>query len=420
LVTNQHLNRNKIKQASHTDYLKNIHALSLLIEELLIGYQCIINNEILNNNKLKPKTTFLLAMNRIAEFISLSVFYANAYYFSPPKASINKLHQLYLYCEYYQVLDIEVETSESRPSTFNQIYITLMLTCIANSSRLTEHDILKLPELMHRFANKIEVRAAKENQQDLYHKPEAVGCFTLSMSTDNPPKSLFETSSRSGTVNQLRTFDTHAMLVEIESQFQQKNVPDEIQLLKKIIPQFNASYTRSFERKPCHDNPKVQLLNGIPAIHTYLTNQTHPDSSFCTLRNQSKGGAMINSDILDSYYLEIGSIVGIINADNSHQLAVVRWITTNNHGASHIGLEFLPEPTPVQMIVGSKTSSFVGLLLPIHSGDKSSNTIIVDNDTYLPLQTISVTENNNNYKIDIGSSLDTSYNCEQFSYKIKR
>jgi len=55
----------------------------------------------------------------------------------------------------------------------------------------------------------------------------------------------------------------------------------------------------------------------------------------------------------------------------------------------------------------------------MHSGDKSTNTIIVNNNTYLPLQTITVTENNNNYEIDIGSSIDTLYNCEQFSYNIK-
>jgi hypothetical protein len=161
------------------------------------------------------------------------------------------------------------------------------------------------------------------------------------------------------------------------------------------------------------------LLNGILAVHTYLTNQTHPDLSPCTLRNQAKGGAMINSDVLDSYYIEIGTIVGIIQADSLHQLAVVRWITTSKHGASHIGLEFLPEPTAVQMNVESKTNSLVGSLLPMHSADKSTNTIIVNNDTYLPLQTITVTENNNNYKIDIGSSLDTLYNCEQFIYNIK-
>ncbi len=413
LINNHLTNRTKIKQDSHANYIKDIHAVTFLIDELVIGYQCCINDEIQSGSKPKSGTPLLTAINRAAEFISLSVFYASIYYFSPPKGAINKLHQLYLYCEYHQVVDHQLKTSKSELSSFKKIYAAQLLSCIGNTSRLDIHDIMNLPHLLNKFADKVQI-------YDSTDKPEAIGCFSITMSSDNGPKAIHESETKSGSGSQLRTFDTHAMLVEIEKLFQQSSSVEDTVLLKKIIPQFNASYTRSFERKPCSNPPKAQLIKGVAAIHNYLTTHTLTDSFRCTVRNQSKGGVMLSSDMLDSYYLEIGTIVSIIDINDTQQLAAVRWLTTNPQGSSRIGLEFLATPRPVQMSDENKNNNFVGLILSIQRGAKKTETIIVDKGTYLPLQTINVTDDNNTYKISIDSSIENTFNCEQFSFKIKR
>ena len=274
IVNNQLLNRTKIQADSHTDYIKDINKVSLLLSELVIGYECCINDEIHSGSKPKSGGSLLTAINRAAEFISLSIFYASVYYFAPPKGTINKLHQFYLYCEYYKTENTKLETSQSESLSLTNIYSYQLLSSISNPSRLEAEDIMKLPDLLNRFVDNIHLYSETDTPSNSDSPKETTGCFIITMSSDNGPKALLESETKTDSDSQLRIFDTHAMLVEIEQLFQQADPDVDILLLKKITPQFNASYSRSFERKPCTDTPKIQLIKGVTTIHDYLTTHT--------------------------------------------------------------------------------------------------------------------------------------------------
>jgi hypothetical protein len=418
LVSKQYSDRHKLKQQSHTDYIKAIHTLNLLIEELINGYQYIVNDEQQHHKKPKRDSLLLTVINRIAEFTALSILHANTYYLSAPKNSINKLHQLYLYCEYFKAVDIEVATSKAEPSTFKHIYASLLLFSIANPSRLSEHDIVRVAELMNKFADKVEIKQIQVNADQSSSSGLHSGCFKLNMSQDNLPVTMSDSELEQLSNQEIRLFDTQAILTEIEGLFQQDTPSYDLQLLKKIIPQLNAYYTRRFERKACNDKPKIDVLMGISAIHQYLTTQSLSKTYPCIVRNRGKGGMMISSETLDCYYLSIGNIIGVVDKNN-HRLAVVRWMSSSNDGMSHIGIEFLPDPTPIKLNIESKTNAFIGLILPVQTGGTSTNTIIVDRETYIPLQTISISDGQNTYKIAKDESIENNFNCEQFSFSIK-
>ena len=268
---------------------------------------------------------------------------------------------------------------------------------------------------MDQFANKITISQMQEQQISL----DDTGYFKIDMTSDNLPSSLIESELEQSAQNQIRLLNTQAILESIEELFQHENHSSDLALLKKIIPQFNATYARHFKRKPCINKPKVELLLGISIIYEYLTTKTYSASFHCIVHNEGSGGIMISCDTLDSYSVEIGDIVGILDSKSKHQLAVVRWMASSEEGRAHIGLEFQLEPIPVTMSLENKIDSFVGLLLPDPIKKNVKNTIIVNKGTYLPLQTINVTEGQKTYKIVINSLIDNPLNCEQFSFTKK-
>ncbi len=416
LMSNQLAEKNKVKQGSHTDYIKVIHTLNRLLKEIVIAYQIIVNDYYQQNKKPKSQNIFLIAINHVAEYLELSILHAYHYYFVPPHKAINTLHQLYLYCEYHKVLNTQVQSSSTKLISFIHTYTATLLTGIANPSRLLKSDIFRLFELMDQFADKITISQMQEQQISL----DDTGYFKIDTSSDKFPCSLTtESELELTTQNQCRLFNTQPILESIEELFQQESHSSDLALLKKIIPQFNATYARHFKRKPYINKPKVELLLGISIIYEYLTTKTYSASFHCTIHNEGSGGIMISCEALDSYSVEIGDIVGILDSKSKHQLAVVRWMASSEEGRTHIGLEFQLEPIPVKMSLENKTDSFNGLLLPGPIKKNLNNTIIVNKGTYLPLQTINVTEGQKTYKIVINSLIDSPLNCEQFSFNQK-
>lgn len=430
LIHSQHSWGSKLASKSHADYIKTIHALGLLLEELAIGYKTIIYDYYQHEKHPNDNSQCLTAINRASEYISLSILFYYRHYLALPDKALNSLHQLYLYSEFYQTLNKQVPQSDGITShSFSQNYNKVLLTGIANPSRLTRPNLTILSDLMTKFADNINIIPLTTKKIQELPEAHIAGSFCIDMSDDKMPTSLAETPEDIKTLPQSRLFDTQQILEAIEYIFQHEDIDDEsvsgtseIQLLKIIIPQFNATYLRNFKRKTLTNVPKTNIAIGLAAIHLNLTQKSISQTSKWAIHNKSRGGMMISNDSLDSYTLNIGDSVGVFEHDSQVILAIIRWITTNKAGITSIGLEFQnTRPKAVSLTPKNKTVILLGILLPASSVThlKPENTILVEHEAYLPLQELDVSEGNLKYKISVDTLINNTFNDKQFSYTIR-
>ncbi|NOQ81743.1 MAG: hypothetical protein GQ548_04365 [Methylophaga sp.] len=430
LIHSQHTWGSKLASKSHADYIKTIHALGLLLEELAIGYKTIIYDYYQHEKHPNDNSQCLTAINRASEYINLFISFYYRHYLALPDKALNNLHQLYLYNEFYQTLQKKLPQSDGITShSFSQNYNKVLLTGIANPSRLTRTNLTILSGLMTKFADNINIIPLTTKQIQEFSEDHIEGHFCIDMSDDKMPISLTETPEGIKALPQSRLFDTQQILEAIEYIFQHKDIDDksvsgtsEIQLLKIIIPQFNATYIRNFKRKALKQAPKTNIAIGLTAIHFCLIQNSTSQTSRWAIHNKSRGGMMVSNDTLDSYTLNIGDSVGIFESDSQATLAIIRWITTNKAGITSIGLEFQnTHPKAVNLTPKNKTVILLGLLLPASSVTnlKQENTILVEHEAYLPLQELDVSEGNLKYKISVDTLINNTFNDKQFSYTIR-
>jgi len=429
LAHNQ-ITKGKKSAGSHTDYVKTVHALSLLLEELCSGYKILIDEYYHQAKHPHSNVDCLVAINRVTEYLGLSILFAHSNYYAIPNNALNTLHQLYLYNEYYHTLHkVPSLKKVSIEHSFSHLYNRVLLTGIANPSRLSRHEPAELYKLMGDFADKVSL--AQLSDEHIYSDldPIVAGYFCLDTSSNRMPIPLAETSEDIRAHDQSRLLDTHQLLEAIEHIFHtetessstsQESDAADIHLLKKVIPQFNATYTRRFKRKTCTDSSKTNIAIGLPAIHVCLIKDSLSQTSKWIIHNRGKGGMMISSDSFDAYHLNIGDSVGIFEDKSEPCLAIIRWMETSKKGLTHIGLEIQSrQPKAVSLSPQNKSAIFLGLLLPAASASKQETTILVEKGTYIPLQELIVNEGNLEYKISVDTLINNTFNDEQFSFTVK-
>ena len=418
LIVRQNNTINNLRQASHSKYTKEVNSLSLLIAELILGFKIIVTEYLHNKKKSKYDDYFLVSLNRLAEYLSLSVMHAYCTYRLEPPNSIKDLHLLYLFCDQNNVLAKEYPSViDSSPTSFIIIYKATLLTGIANPSRLLPSEILHLFSLMADYASAVTI-SHSVNTQD-----QSPGNFQIDLLSDAIPIPLAEISESKQSEKESRQFNTQVMLQTIEQLFQQDSLPSDntnLRLLKKVIPQCNSTYSRQFKREQLDNNNHLNVLVGLEAIHDSILTNSPSSSIRCIIRNRSVGGLLISSDSLNSYHLKTGDIVALFESDSKPILASVSWLITDDKGVSNIGLELQAEhAVAVTMALKNKNDSFLGLILPRSKSANSQKTILVKKGTYLPLQTLNITEDQKTYRISIDSLIDDDLNCEQFIFNIK-
>jgi len=425
-----HIAKEKKSTGSHTDYIKTIHALSLLLEELCSGYKIIIDEYYQQAKHPNSNDKCLMAINRTAEYLGLSILFAYSNYLAIPNNALNTLHQLYLYNEYYHSLNkVPSVKKVSADRSFSHFYNTVLLTGISTPSQLLRHEVAELYKLMGDFADKVNLTPLSGEQIDSDRAPIVAGYFCLDTSSNRMPLPLSEISADIRAHNQSRLLDTHQLLEAIEHIFRnetevsatsQDTDSSDIHLLKKVIPQFNATYTRHFKRETCKDSTKTNIAIGLAAIHTCLINHSLSQTSKWTIHNRGIGGMMISNDAFDAYHLNIGDSVGIFEDTSEPSLAIIRWMETDKKGATHIGLNIQSkQPKAVSLSPQNKAVIFIGLLLPAASESQQGTTILVEKGTYIPLQELIVDEGNLKYKISVNTLINNTFNDEQFSFIVK-
>jgi len=427
LLHNLIIKETKAVSKSHLDYIKIVHSINLVLEELSIGYKIIINDYYQQAKHPNSNAGCLIAINRVAENIALSIIYAYSHYLAVPKNSLNTLHQLYLYNEYYQTLDkIPSFKKTTCEHSFSHIYNALILTGIANPYCLAKHEAKSIYNLMEKFADNITLIQLSEEHIHADKNPAVAGHFCIDTTSNKMPLSLLEEPERIRSLPQSRLLNTQQILEGIETIFKDgiKSVgPNsesaDIHLLKKVVPQFNSTYTRRFQRDIAEQSSKLDIALGLAAIHTCITTASLSQTSKWTIHNQGIGGMMISSASFDAYHLTIGESIGIFKDQAEPGLAIIRWMRTNKAGVTQLGLDV--QNTNVKAINLSpenKNDIFIGLLLPAASGSKLGSTILVERSTYLPLQKINVTEGNLTYKISVDTPINNAFHDEMFSFTI--
>ena len=430
IITSAHtqIAKGKKSASSHTDYVKTVHAFSLLLEEISTGYKIIVDECFQQEKHPNANAECLIAINRASEFLGLSILFAYSHYLAIPNNALNTLHQFYLYSEYYHTLNKKPSVKKvSVDHSFSHIYNTVLLTGIANPFRLIKHEADELYKLMGNFSDKLNLVQLSDEQINSDIEHVVAGHFCVNTTSNKMPLPLSETPEEALGLNQARLLDTQQILETIEDIFQEAKSANnqelddiDIHLLKKIIPQFNATFTRRFKRQSCTGSPKINIAIGLSAIHVCLINNSVSQTSKWTLHNRGMGGMMISSASFDAYHLNIGDSIGIFEDKHEPSLAIIRWMETNKKGITHLGLEVQnKQPKAVCLTPKNKAEILIGLLLPASTGSKQETTILVEKGTYLPLQELNVSEGNLNYKVSVNTLINNTFNDEQFSFTVK-
>lgn len=428
LIFSRDITAIKLELSSLSAYIKSMRALMLLVEELSIGYKIIIDEAYHQGERPNSNDFFLIAINKTAENISLSILLAYSYYRSSPTTAINTLHQLYLYCEASNTLHKTVTIkgiSKSKP--FYHIYNQIMLTSIADPYRLTKFEVFRLHTLIADYADKVEISPLLNKHKNAPNEFLMTGYFCIDATSDHIPTALAQTSIEKRRSPQSKLLNTQPVIKAIEHLFQQSSLPTnrgmydlDIKLLQQVVPQINTSYDRQFHRLPSSENHQINLANGIAAIHDCLSNDHLEFTNSWIVHNQSSAGMMVSRDVDDCHQLNIGDFIGVFVPHMPPSLAITRWLCTDHLGTTQIGLEIYPGlPVPVTAKPNDGTEIIQGLLLPEDRDIRQPGYIIVEKGGYSANRTLHITEGEKTYTISATSLFDNTFNYEQFRFKIK-
>ena len=424
LIFNRNLASIQRELSSPSEFLKAINSLSLLLEELIIGYKIIVNEAYQTGANPNSNDPFLIVISRVSELISLLVLHNYRYYRSPSVGTIHDLHQLYIYCEASNTLNKIVSIKEtSIDHSFYHSYCQIMLTNIADPYSLEKYDIFRLFNLMEKIVSKVEITRLTDEQIKTNSQFQLAANFCIDCTNDQPPVSLSSVAIETRSLPQARLLNTHQVLQAIEDMTKsaQKGAYNlDYQLLQKITPQIDASYQRKYPRMPSIKPRRVNIANGVASIYYCLNNNDFANSLEWNICNQSDGGIMASRKSDRYHQLNIGDFVGIFETDSPPLLTVIRWLHTDNDNTTRIGLELHSEsPSAVTFTPDGETEIFQGLLLAEIDDIDQGRTLIVNKGVYSNNRVFRIKEGNETYTIIADNLINHTLHYEQFSFQIK-
>lgn len=417
-----------LEMSEPTAFKAEIKQLSLFLEELTAGYKLILMTAYQYGLRPNLSDTFLFAIIRTAELISLSVVHTFRHYLVTPIGAIHDFHQLYLYCEASEVLNKKASfNKEITKKAFLHFYNQLMLTGIADPYSLDKYDIFRLYVLMGKMADKVEISPLTSHQKDSSNTTVLNSSFCIDCTSDHLPIPLHHMAADKRQLAKTRMINPQGVLLSIEQVFQAAaSITDlvafelDIQILKRVLPQFDANYQRQFQRLATVPHRQVRLADGITAIHHCLNNDDSDFATEWTIRNQGTGGMMVRCDKKEVKTLTVGDFMGLFEHGLSPRLATIRWLQIATDDTLMIGLQIYPgSPSAVHLTVDGKTTVSAGLLLPKNDDTNQDETIIVEKGVYSPQRLLRVKDVEKNYAIVAQQLLNNTLNYEQFSFKIK-
>lgn len=430
LVFSRDVDTIKLEMAKPDAFEANVSQLSLFLEELTFGYKQILMAAYQRGQRPQSDDLFLFAIIRAAEALSLLIIHAFRHYLSPPTGAVHELHQLYLYCEAADVLDKKVTlkvASSGKP--FIHFYNQIMLTGVADPYSLGKYDVFRLFNLMAKVADKVVIAPLNEHQKGK-DSTALAGNFCLDCASDHIPIPLHHVEHIRRQLPETRILNPQGVLFAIENIFEAAASTKtmgaydlHIQLLKKVAPQFNATYERQYQRLAEVEPRPIRLVNGLTAIHHCIQQIDFDDDlvSEWTVINQGSGGLKAKCDKPPGMQLNIGDFMGIFEAGLSPRLATVRWLHIDNNNTLEIGLHLHPgDPSAGDLLPDDQAQIIPCLMLPAIDALDQADTLIVEKGVYSPQRRLQLKNGDQTNTIKIEQLCDYSINYEQFSYRIIR
>ncbi|MDF1587789.1 MAG: hypothetical protein P1P93_01310 [Gammaproteobacteria bacterium] len=412
---------------SPAEFLRSIKALSQLLDELAIGYKIIINDKYQQGERPNSHDAFLVAIIRASEMLALLIVHAYRYYRSAPTNSLHELHQLYIYCE---ASNTTTKTINSKlfnaPVPFHHYYCQIILTGISDPYSLPKYEVFRLFKLMDSMADKVIISPLSEKQKQSPAGFLARGSFCVDCSGDQLPIALNKAADKLRASGLTRVFSTHIVLETIEKIFNHYATTNrggydlDFKLLKKIIPQINSSYERKYQRLPIAKHRPINMSYGVSSTYTYLQHQDSNHIVEWHLINEGTLGMMVSRDSNSLRRLSIDELVGLFEPDQPVQLAIIRWLHTDNNKTTLLGLEiFNGEPVAVTFTADGDPLILYGLLLTGNTNTKPVvMTMIVEKGVYSKNRVLRVKQNHHTFVIKTDELIVNGFNYEQFSYNV--
>jgi len=408
------------------EFLRSIKAISQLLEELTIGYKIIVNEKYQQGNRPNSNDAFLVAIIRTSELFGLLIVHAYRYYRSAPTNCLNELHQLYIYCEASNTTAKSITSkSYDAPYSFQHYYCQIILTGVSDPYSLPKYEVFRLFKLMDTMADKVILSPLTEKQKQSPSGFLGRGSFCLDCAGDQLPIAINKTPDALRASELTRVFNTEVVLQEIEklsTKYANTNRGGydlDFKLLKKIIPQINSTYERKYQRLPIVKHRPIQLSYGVDATYLMLEPENNADVVEWGVMNEGSQGMMVSRDSDHYRRLNIDELIGLFEQDKVCQIAIIRWLHTDNNETTLLGLEVSKgEPTAVTFTADGETQILHGLLLPEDKTVKQVNTMIVEKGVYSKNRMLRLKQDEQTFVIKADELIINGFNYEQFSYTV--
>lgn len=343
------------------------------LEAMADGYKIIVKQENRGRQKPKKSATLLLCLYRTMEMLALGLLHAYRNYHSTPAFIFMELHQVYLYAEDHQVLDMPISYDRKTVyGTLSELYKRTMLLSITDPFHLAEGAVTKLFYLIGDFleACAIDTKLPQDAAQ-------SGDCYIIDLDGDSPPQGL--NSYEAGEF--IRILNTREFTAALKSKIAAlrsnkeatRRQQAELQLLKEIEPHTSAPQKREAERISTDRNSLGGF--GIETTH-YLLSLNSPELTSLTeqgattlplqsadgarplleewkIGNESKTGYLLVRPAPPETEIHIGDIGCILMPTRGRTKAqltlfAVRWIKHFDNHRTETGVEILPgEAFPV-------------------------------------------------------------------------
>jgi hypothetical protein len=401
-----------------------LRAMSLLIDELTIGYKHVVN-QLHSKEQTSSNSLFLKAIHHTTEQLAIQILNAYLHYYSAPTGSLHELHQIYLYCEQHHALHNTTET-KTGTQTFYQLYTQIIVISIADPYSLDKFDVLRLFKLMSKFAHQVEIEVLSEKQIKTTSDFLMTGHFCLDGTSDHPPSDMAKTPIEIRKQADTRLFNTQPVLLAIEKIFKLSSQSAalgtfdlDIQLLKKIIPQLNTSYERKYQRLPGVKSRQLHIANGIDNIHACLDDENANRALDWVITNQGSGGIMATRNNDDCHHYLIGDYMGLFEPNLPAKITVIRWLNVDNNGFTHVGLELQSgHPKPVYCLTDDNLKEYKALLFPENKEQRQSATLLAEKGLFSPNRQLKIKGDGEPYRISASKLVNSTFNFEQISFTI--
>jgi hypothetical protein len=252
LIFNRDVETVKLEMSDPAVFKAKVKQLNTFLEELALGYKLVIMQAYQQGLRPRLNTPFLFAIIRATESISLLIIHAFRHYRTTPTGAVHELHQLYLYSEADEVLDKQASLKfSSTKKPFIHYYSQIMLTGISDPYSLDKYDVFRLFNLMAKMADRVTITPLTDHQKTTDNSTVLAGHFCLECHSDRMSIPLHHINLEQRQQTDVRLLNPQGVLFAIEQIFDAAANTStlgrynlDIQLLKKVIPQFNASFQR--------------------------------------------------------------------------------------------------------------------------------------------------------------------------------